>query len=98
MMMAGYTSSVLLCGLEILFADVECEHGHSRGQCSNAGGFGVRLFDDGGFAVDGAEILPSWVLFQYLALLGVVGSGSELLRYLAEVVELRVLSFRRGDL
>ena len=26
------------------------------------------------------------------------GGGGELLRYLAEVVELRVLSFRRGDL
>ena len=47
--------------------------------------------------MDIAELLPSWVLVQYLALRGVVSSGSELLRYLGEVVQFCVLSFRRGD-
>ena len=97
-MVADYASSVLLPSLQVLRADVECELGHSGCQCSCAGVFGVGLFDDGGFAVDTAELFPSRVLRQRFALLCIVRGGCELLRYLAEVVELRVLPLRGCNL
>lgn len=48
--------------------------------------------------MDVAEVFPSWVLLQYRVFFGSVDSGGELLRYLVEIVELRILSFWRGDL
>lgn len=47
--------------------------------------------------MDGAKLFPSRMLLKHFALLGRASSSSDLLRYLTEVVELRVLSFRRGD-